>query len=133
MENQLTRGQKRRVMYIENKDGDIDGVAARIGWVSFSKSGKSVFYRGRELHKCSRGGIRGNFIDANTREEFWVSGIKKRGSNVHPAESVSFEIDADALDEYRVIKAGLSVSRSLTGCAPTFVSSDARGKSPDVT
>lgn len=28
---QLTKGLKRRVMYVENKDGDIDGVAARIG------------------------------------------------------------------------------------------------------
>ena len=29
--NQLTRGLKRRVMYVENKNGDIDGAAARIG------------------------------------------------------------------------------------------------------
>ena len=25
---------KRRLMYIEKKDGDIDGAAARIGWVT---------------------------------------------------------------------------------------------------
>jgi len=40
--NQLTKGENHRVMYIENKDGDIDGVAARIDWVTFSKSGRSV-------------------------------------------------------------------------------------------
>jgi hypothetical protein len=28
MKNQLTRGQKRRVMYVENKDGDIDDCSA---------------------------------------------------------------------------------------------------------
>lgn len=28
--NQLTRGKNRRVMYVENKDGEIDGAAARI-------------------------------------------------------------------------------------------------------
>jgi hypothetical protein len=29
--NQLTLGERRRVMYMDNRDGDIDGVAARIG------------------------------------------------------------------------------------------------------
>jgi hypothetical protein len=53
--NQLTKGQKRRVMYIENKDGDIDGAAARIGWVTFSKTGLSVYYRGRTLQRASGG------------------------------------------------------------------------------
>ena len=47
--NQLTRGQQRRVMYVENKDGDIDGVPVRIGWVTFSRSGLNVYYRGRTL------------------------------------------------------------------------------------
>lgn len=51
--NQLTKGLKQRVMYVENKDGDIDGVAARIGWVTFSKTGKSVYYRGRTLAKAN--------------------------------------------------------------------------------
>jgi hypothetical protein len=103
MENQLTRGIKKRVMYIENKQGLIDGAPARIGWVTFSKSGKSVYYRGRELLKSKRG-ISGNFIDVLTREEYWVSGVKKRGSNAHWAESVSIVIDDDARDEYNSIR-----------------------------
>lgn len=106
MDNQLTRGQERHVMYIENKDGDIDGVAAPIGWVSFSKSGKSVFYRGHELHRVARRGVRGNYIDGDTGEIFWVSGVKKRGSNVHWAEPASVAIDGDALEEYSAIRAG---------------------------
>lgn len=47
MKNQLTRGLPRQLMYVENKEGDVDGVAARIGWVEFSKTGKTVYYRGR--------------------------------------------------------------------------------------
>lgn len=89
-------------MYVENKTGEIDGVAARIGWVSFSKTGQSVHYRGRTLSKAK--GVSGNFIDAETGDEYWVSGIKKRGSNVHWAESVAVQIDEDALDEYRKLK-----------------------------
>ena len=100
--NQLTKGLKRRVMYVENKDGDIDGVAARIGWVTFSRTGKSVYYRARTLTKAN--GIVGNFLDVDSREEYWVSGVKKRGSNVHWAESVAVQIDDDAREEYQRLR-----------------------------
>lgn len=100
---QLTRGLKRRVMYVENKSGDIDGVRARIGWVTFSKTGQSVYYRGRTLLKAN--GIRGNFLDVDSREEYWISGIKKRGSNAHWAEGAAIEIDDDAREEYVKIRA----------------------------
>lgn len=104
MKTQLNRGQKRRLMYVENKDGELDGAKARIGWVTFSKSGKSVYYRGRELQTSNGRGIRGNFFDVETREEYWVSGVKKRGSNAHWAEGVSITIDDDALAEYRALR-----------------------------
>jgi hypothetical protein len=101
---QLTRGQQRRLMYIENKDGKLDGSDAWIGWVTFSKSGKSIYYRGHEFVKAN--GVSGNFLDVETREEYWISGVKKRGSNVHWAESASVKIDDDAATAYRELKAG---------------------------
>ena len=82
--NQLTRGYSRRVMYVENKTANIDGVEARIGWVSFSKAGRTVYYRGRSLESLKGGGISGNYIDPETGDEYWVSGIKREGSNIHP-------------------------------------------------
>lgn len=103
METQLNRGLKQRLMYVENKDGQIDGADARIGWVSFSKSGQTVYYRGRELAKGR--GIRGNFFDVSTREEYWVSGVKKRGTNMHWAARVSVTIDTDALEAYQALRA----------------------------
>jgi hypothetical protein len=102
--NQLTRGEKRRVMYVENKDGDIQGVSARIGWVTFSQTGLSVYYRGRTLKRTKWRGIRGNYRDEETGEEFWVSGLKVRGSNVHWAEPAKVVIDDDARDEYRRLR-----------------------------
>jgi len=87
-------------MYIENKDDKIDGVKARIGWVEFSKTGKSVYYRGKTLSKIRGGGIRENFIDLNSGEEYWISGVKKEGSNAHWAESVNIHIDSNPLEEY---------------------------------
>jgi predicted lipid-binding transport protein (Tim44 family) len=102
--NQLTRGTKRRVMYVENKDGDIDGAEGRIGWVTFSQSGMSVYYRGRTLRRSSGRGVRGNYHDEGTGQEYWVSGVKKRGSNAHWAESVRIRIDPDAREEYRRLR-----------------------------
>jgi len=105
MHTQLNRGESRRVMYLENKDGLIDGVQARIGWVEFSRSGQTVYYRGRALQKGQ--GIRGNFFDADTGEEYWVSGVKQRGSNAHPGErGVAIEIDPDAAEAYQALRAG---------------------------
>ncbi len=101
---QLQQGKARRVMYIENKDGEIDGYAARIGWVTFSKSGRSIYYRGRELKRIKGGGISGNYFCAATEDEYWVSGVKKRGSNAHWAESVAVHIDEDAATEYEEIR-----------------------------
>ena len=101
--NQLTKGECRRVMYIENKDGDLDGADARIGWVTFSKSGRSVYYRGITLKRAKGGNIMGNHFDEETNEEYWISGIKKRGSNTHYAETASVVIDDDAKEEYQKI------------------------------
>ena len=99
--NQLTKGQDRRVMYLENKDGMLDGAQARIGWVNFAKTGRTVYYRGRSLMAIGGRGIRGNFIDKESGEEFWVSGVKARGSNVHPWELATLVVvDDDARDEY---------------------------------
>ncbi len=44
-------------------------------------------------------------MDLATREEYWVSGVKKRGSNVHYAEPAKVEIDADALKAHRTWRA----------------------------
>lgn len=104
--NQLTQGKERRVMYVENKDGLIEGADARIGWVSFSKSGRSVYYKGRTLAAVGGRGIGGNFMDVETGEEFWVSGVKKRGSNTHSAESASVIVDDDAREEYENLRRG---------------------------
>jgi len=104
MDNQLTRGAKRRVLYIENKNGVIENANGRIGWVSFSKTGQTVYYRDRVLRKIPGGGIRGNFIDDATGEEYWISGVKARGSNGHWAETVTIVVDDDAQEEYQRIR-----------------------------
>ena len=101
--NQLNRDVSKRLMYVESKSGALEGADARIGWVTFSKTGKSIYYRGRSLLRAK--GVAGNYIDADSGEEFWVSGVKQRGSNVHPAERrIKVVVDDDALVEYQAVR-----------------------------
>lgn len=103
--NQLNLGLRSRVMYIENKEGLVNGAGARIGWVNFSKSGKTIYYQGQAFISNAGKGIRGNYTNIETGEEYWISGVKKRGSNVHPCESIGLVIiDEDAQNEYKCIR-----------------------------
>ncbi len=88
---------KTRIMYIENKSEDISG-PARIGRVTFSKSGKSVYYRGKTFQSLKGAGFKANYVDVDTREEYWISGCKKNGGDrLYPGE---IEIDEDVREEY---------------------------------
>ena len=106
MKNQLTRGHDRRVMYVENKQGLVDGARARIGWVEFSKTGRTVRYRGLSLVAIGGRGTLGNFVDEATGEEYWVSGVKQRGSNALPGGPAAPVVDDDARLEYERIRQG---------------------------
>ena len=97
----IIRAVKRRVMYVELKTGYADNGPASIGWVTFSKSGGSIYYRGRTLQRGNV--VSGNYYDVDTREEFWVSGVKKNRQDRHWAGSSAVEIEPDAVDEYQRI------------------------------
>lgn len=87
-------------MYVEMKTGFNDDGPAWIGRVRFSKTGRTVYYRGRTLARKPSGGGPGNHYDVDTGEEFWISGVKKNGEDRHWAGKGPVEIDDDARDEY---------------------------------
>jgi hypothetical protein len=88
---------KTRIMYIECKGDEISG-PARIGRVTFSKSGKSLYYQGRRFHTLSGSGFKANYADSETRVEYWISGCKRRGGD--RLYSGTIEIDEDVREEY---------------------------------
>ena len=45
------------------------------------------------------GGAQGNYFDAATGAEYWVSGVRKRGSNRHWAGSGKILVDAAVVPE----------------------------------
>jgi hypothetical protein len=89
---------KTRIMYIELKSNQNDMGPARICRVRFSKSGSSLHCGDKLLQR--RNGVSGNYVDADSNEEYWISGPKKNGQDRHWAGSGQVEIDADVADEY---------------------------------
>jgi hypothetical protein len=92
---------KPRIMYIELKThpgGHDDHGPARIGRVTFSDSGKTIYYRGKRFRRCKL--FCGNHYDVDTGDEYWISGCKKNGQDRHPVGGGPVEIDADVREEY---------------------------------
>jgi hypothetical protein len=87
---------KTRIMYLEMKLDGING-DSRIGRVTFSKSGRSVYYRGRR-YKTFKGGFKANYYDTETGAEVWITGCKKRGGD--RLYSGTIEIDEDVREQY---------------------------------
>jgi hypothetical protein len=95
--------------YIELKSGHSDNGPAWIAYVTQSKTGRTLYFNGRGLMKLKgqrRGDSGGNYIDMETGESFWVSGVKKDGKDRHWAGSGKVLIEAAAVAEYlQTIKA----------------------------
>lgn len=84
-------------MYLELKTGyDGDG-PAWIGYVALSKTRRTLTYRGRTLERFD--GLVGNWRDAVTGEEFWVSSVKRDRHHRAGAGTGKVHIDDDARAE----------------------------------
>jgi len=90
-------GHKTRIMYIERKAGELTG-PARIGRVTFSKTGATIYYAGMEFMRIR--GFKANYMEVNTREEYWISGPRKDGCDALYATNIPTEIDEDVASEY---------------------------------
>ncbi len=87
-------------MYIENKASSLNW-PARIGRVTFSKTGKTIYYRGRTFHGLGGRGSKANYRDSETGEEFWISGPRRDGNDrLYPESSLAVEIDDEVAEEY---------------------------------
>ena len=87
-------------MYIESKADGLAGGDARIGRVRFSKTGRTLYYRGRTFRSLVGAGYKANYYDVETGEHYWISGPKKNGSDRLYGERVPVEIDDEVRDEY---------------------------------
>jgi len=86
-------------MYIENKSEGLIG-PARIGRVTFSKSGKSIYYREKEFRSLKGHGCKANYFEVGSGDQYWISGPKKNGEDRLYGERIPIEIDEDVREEY---------------------------------
>lgn len=94
-------GLQTRIMYIELKSGHGDKGPARIGRVTFTKSGLGIRYQGKLFERLKgTGAAGGNYFDSETGEEYWISGPKKDGTDRHWAGGGPVQVDVDVAEEY---------------------------------
>lgn len=79
-------------MYIEQKtsNGSLlgDRGPAEIGEVSFSKTGTTIYYKGKSFRRTSaygygKTGPGYNYVCVESGDGYWFSGVKQRGTNRH--------------------------------------------------
>ncbi len=90
---------KTRIMYIEYKGDGLVG-PARIGRVTYSKTGSTLSYREKSFQSLKGSGFKSNYFDVETHEKYWISGPRKDGADALYATNVPTEIDEDVREEY---------------------------------
>ncbi|MEO9892048.1 hypothetical protein [Aurantibacter sp.] len=91
---------KTELKYIELKSGFSDNGPAWIGLVSYSKSGKTIYFNGKAFQSLSGTGIYANYFDIETGNEYWISGVKKNMSDRHQFGSGKILVERRILSDY---------------------------------
>jgi hypothetical protein len=89
----------RVLKYIEECTGTNHNGPAWIAFVQTSRSGRTIYFNGRALRASTGGRGVGNHYDLETGEEYWVSGVRRSGSNRHWAGSGHILIEESAVSE----------------------------------
>jgi hypothetical protein len=85
--------------YIEIKPGFNDNGPAWIARVKASKSGRTIYFNGMALKRAVGGMISGIYYNLDSHDEYWISGVKKRGTNRHWAGSSRIIVEAASVQE----------------------------------
>ena len=88
------------IKYIELKTGHSDNGPAWIARVAMSRSGQTLYFSEKALRRGGGQLTSGNYFDISNGDEYWVSGVKKRGGDRHGAGSGHVAIEASAVAEY---------------------------------
>lgn len=110
----------RSLKYIECCTGGNHNGEAWIGYAETSKSGRTVYFNGKGFCRSISGGVSGNHYDVETGEEYWISGVKKRGTNRHWAGSGRISIEAAAIAEYLELTGESTLDRSVFNVVDRF-------------
>lgn len=103
---------KSEIKYLELKTGYSHNGPAWIGLVSFSKSGKTIYFNGKAFQSIGSDRARGNFYDIESGEEYWISGVKKDQTDRHQFGNGQIQIEERIVDDYLAIVNRKSLDKS---------------------
>lgn len=89
-------------MYIENKSDGLEGPAV-IGRVYFSKSGKTLYYKGLKFQSLKGAGFKANHFETTTGDYYWISGPRKDRQDRLYGGQLGVLVDEDVRDEYEAL------------------------------
>jgi len=91
---------KTEIKYVELITGYNHNGPAWIGLITFSKSGKTLYFNGKAFQRIGSSRTMGNFYDIETMEEYWISGVKKDMSDRHKYGSGKIYVEERILEDY---------------------------------
>ena len=86
--------------YIELINGFSHDGPAWIGLISFSKSGKTVYFDGKAFQRVGSDRTAGNFYDIESGDEYWISGVKKNMTDRHKFGGGKIFVEKRILSKY---------------------------------
>lgn len=101
-----------RIMYIELKTGYSGDGPAWISRVSYSKTEKSLRWKGRLLQHASAddreqyGWTDGNYFDFESRRAYWASGVKRDITDRLVPNKGTLTVDKDVAEAYEKLLRG---------------------------
>jgi len=89
-----------KIMYLEDKSQGLEG-EARIGRVYYSKSGKTLYYKGLRFQSLKGSGFKANYFELDSGDHYWISGPKKDKNDRLYGGNRGVEVDTDVIEEYQ--------------------------------
>ncbi|MCU0433994.1 MAG: hypothetical protein MUC87_11110 [Bacteroidia bacterium] len=86
-----------KLIYVENKSRGLSG-AAWIGRGFFTRTRQTVYFNGKVFQRTK--GYKYNHFDVETGDLYWISGVKKDGTDRLYNERVEIIMDENVVEEY---------------------------------
>jgi hypothetical protein len=85
--------------YAQSTNGGLHGTA-RIGRVTFSRTGATLHYGGKSFQSMKGSGFKANYFESETGKQYWISGPRRDGVDRLYKSDWPVEIDEDVREEY---------------------------------
>ena len=96
------RLSRSKILYIEGKADGLEGPAV-IGRVYFSKSGKTLYYKGLKFQSLKGAGFKANYFETESGDHYWISGPRKDQNDRLYGGNSGVQIDDDVREEYTTL------------------------------